>query len=126
VVPLLLPLLVVPPLLVPPLLDPVVPLSGGGPPPLLLLLPPPPQGPQMPWVLPAGETQDVPGQQSALFVHLPHAAMHWVPEHTYGGVPPAVGLGTQGAPLQQLALDAHAPPADTHCAGEHRGTPTLS
>ena len=83
--PLLLPLL-----LDPPLLDPLVPPSGVVPPllpllllpPLLLLLPPPPQGPHTPWVLPAAVAQNVPGQQSALLVHLPHAAMHWVPEHT--------------------------------------------
>ena len=69
------------PLLLPPLLEPLVPLSGVVPP-LLLLLPPPPHGPHTPWVLPAGAMQDVPTQQSALLVHLPHAAMHWVPEHT--------------------------------------------
>jgi hypothetical protein len=51
---------------------------------------------------------DVPGQQSALVVQVPHAATHWVPEHTYGGVPPSTELGTQGMPPQQLALDAHA------------------
>jgi len=51
--------------------------------------------------------------------------MHCVPAHTYGGIPPALGLGTHGAPPQQLALDAHEPPASTQ-APAHRGTPTLS
>ena len=69
---------------------------------------------------------EVPGQQSALFVHVPHAAMHCVGAHTKGGEPPGVAFGTHGAPLQQLALEAHAPPGPTHVAGEHRGTPTLS
>jgi hypothetical protein len=68
---------------------------------------------------------DVPGQQSALLVHEPQAAMHCEPLHTYGGVAPAA-LGTHGAPLQQSALEAQPLPAFTHCAPVHRGTPTLS
>ena len=79
----------------------------------------------MPKTLPESVTHDVPGQQSALFVQVPHAAMQDVPEHTKGA-PASPAFGTQGAPLQQLALEAHAPPAATHTAGEHRGTPTLS
>jgi hypothetical protein len=69
---------------------------------------------------------DEPGQQSALLVHSPHAATHWVALHAKGGVPPSTGFGTQGAPLQQFALEAHDPPAFTHCAAAHLGTPTLS
>jgi hypothetical protein len=112
--------------LVPPLVLPLVlPL------PLLLplelpLLPElPPHGPHIPRELPGGRMHEVPGQQSALFVHRPHAAMHVLPEHTKGGIPPGTGLGTQGMLLQQLALDAHAAPAPTQ-APEQRGTPTLS
>jgi hypothetical protein len=52
--------------------------------------------------------------------------MQPLPEHTYCGVPPATGFGTQGIPPQQFALDAHAPPAPTHSAAAHRGTPMLS
>jgi hypothetical protein len=81
-------------------------------------------GPQVPFALPGGVSHADPGQQSALTVHWPHLATHWVVPHTYGGVP--LGLGTQGSPLQQLALDAHASPAPTHCTGPQRGTPTLS
>jgi hypothetical protein len=84
-----------------------------------------PHGPQIPCVLPGGRTHDVPGQQSALLVQPPHAGMHTLPEQTYGGIPPATGLGTQGMPPQQFALDAHALPASTH-PPEQRGTPTLS
>jgi hypothetical protein len=92
---------------------PPPPLSGGAP------LPPspggvPPHGPQMPCVAPAAIAHDVPGQQSALLVHPPHAAMQLVPAHTYGGAAPATGLGTQGAPLQQFALEAQAAPAAAH------------
>jgi hypothetical protein len=79
----------------------------------------------MPCVLPAATTHDVPGQQSALFVHPLHAGTHCVLAHTYGGIPPATGLGTHGIPPQQLALDAQEPPAFTHWPA-HRGTPTLS
>jgi hypothetical protein len=57
---------------------------------------------------------DVPGQQSALLEHAPHAAMHVVPEQTNGGPPASAAPGTHGAFAQQLALDAHAPPAITH------------
>jgi hypothetical protein len=80
----------------------------------------------MPCALPTPTRHDVPGQQSALLLHPPHADTHCMALHTNGGEPPATGLGTHGAPPQQLALDAHAPPALTHWAGEHRGTPTLS
>ena len=83
-----------------------------------------PQGPHVPWVLPAGSSHAVPGQQSALLEQAPHAGTHEVTAQTKGGVPP--GLGTQGAPLQQSALDEHATPAPTHWASVHRGTPTLS
>jgi hypothetical protein len=80
----------------------------------------------MPWVLPGATTHDVPLQQSALSVQAPHALMHDMPEHTYGGVPPSTGFGTQGIPLQQFALEAHDPPTLTHWAPAHRGTPMLS
>jgi hypothetical protein len=108
-----------------PLLDPLDPLELPLELPLDEPLDPldPPHGPQIPCVLPGGRTHDVPGQQSALLVQPPHAGMHCMPEHTYGGIPP--GLGTQGNPPQQFALDAHAAPASTH-APEQRGTPTLS
>jgi hypothetical protein len=86
----------------------------------------PPHGPHTPCVLPAAMTQDVPGQQSALSVHPLHAGTQAFAEQTYGGAPPATGLGTQGLPLQQLALDAHAAPGIAHVAGAQRGTPTLS
>jgi hypothetical protein len=92
----------------------VVPPSGAG----------PPHGPQIPWVLPCGTSHAVPGQQSALLVHPPHAGTHAVPEHTYGGEPD--GFGTHGAPLQQSALEAQELPASTHWPPAHRGTPTLS
>ena len=69
---------------------------------------------------------DVPGQQSALSVHCPHAAMQRFPEQTYRGAPPSTGFGTHGVPSQQFALEAHAPPATAHCAAAHRGTPMLS
>ena len=78
----------------------------------------------MPWVLPVGMSQADPGQQSALFEHEPHAGMHDVPEHTYGGEPP--GLGTHGEPLQQSALEAHELPGPTHWTPVQRGTPMLS
>lgn len=42
----------------------------------------PPHGPQTPWALPRAATQEVPGQQSALFVHWPHAETHEVALHT--------------------------------------------
>jgi len=71
-----------------------------------------------------GVTQLNPAQQSALFVQAPHAWLHVVLPHTYGGVPP--GFGTQGRWLQQSALDAQPWPAWTHCPYEQRGTPTLS
>jgi hypothetical protein len=80
----------------------------------------------MPWVLPGATTHDVPLQQSALSVQAPHALMHDMPEHTYGGVPPSTGFGTHGIPLQQFALEAHDPPGLTHWAAAHRGTPMLS
>jgi hypothetical protein len=80
----------------------------------------------MPCVLPGATTHEVPGQQSALFVHWPQAAMHCEPLHTYGGIAPAVGLGTHGLPPQQFALEAQEPPAFTHCMAAQRGTPTLS
>jgi hypothetical protein len=64
----------------------------------------------------------VPGQQSALFEHVPHAGTHDDPSQT--NVPP--GTGMHGAPLQQSALDAHALPGPRHCAPVHLGTPTLS
>jgi hypothetical protein len=105
---------------VPPSLLPPVPPPPSGAPPV------PPHGPQAPCVLPAETMHDAPGQQSALLVHAPHAATHWLGLHTNGGVAPATGLGTHGAPLQQFALEAHDPPALTHCAPAHRGTPTLS
>jgi hypothetical protein len=66
----------------------------------------------------------VPGQQSALLVHAPHAEMQRFGEHTYGGL--SLAFGTHGAPLQQSALDAHELPAPTHWASAQRGTPTLS
>jgi hypothetical protein len=99
---------------------PASPGGGGGPASLV----PPPHGPHTPCVLPVGTSHAVPGQQSALFVHAPHAEMHDVPEQTYGGLP--LGLGTHGAPLQQSALDAHELPAFTQLRNEQRGTPTLS
>ena len=71
-------------------------------------------------------THDVPGQQSALSVHWPHAAMQLFPEQTYRGAPPSTGFGTHGIPPQQFALEAQALPAATHCAAAHRGTPMLS
>jgi hypothetical protein len=37
---------------------------------------PPPQGPHVPCVLPAGMSHAVPGQQSALLEHAPHAGTH--------------------------------------------------
>jgi hypothetical protein len=64
----------------------------------------------------------VPGQQSALFEHEPHAGTHDDTKHT--NAPP--GAGTHGAPLQQSALEAHALPGPTHWAPVQRGTPTLS
>ncbi len=70
-------------------------------------------------------THDVPGQQSASFVHALQAPTQDEPEQT-NGAPPPEGFGTHGALSQQLALDAHDPPAATHWAGAHRGTPTLS
>ena len=99
---------------------PASPGGGGGPASLV----PPPHGPHTPCVLPVGTSHAVPGQQSALFVHAPHAEMHDVPEQTYGGLP--LGLGTHGAPLQQSALVAHAEPLLPHCGLAQRGTPTLS
>lgn len=80
-------------------------------------------GPQTPIVLPGAISQLVPGQQSALTVHPPHAWTQVVAPHTNGGMP--LGFGTQGRPLQQFALDAHAPPASTQ-APVQRGMPTLS
>jgi hypothetical protein len=80
----------------------------------------------MPWVLPGATEQEIPGQQSALFVHGLQAGTHCEPAQTNGGAPPATGLGTHGAPPQQFALEAQAPPAATHCAAAHRGTPTVS
>jgi len=77
-------------------------------------------------VPPGATAHEDPGQQSAVIVHAPHAATHWVALHTSCGVPPSTGLGTHGAPLQQSAPDEHAPAAATHCAGEQRGTPRLS
>jgi len=74
--------------------------------------------------VPCGASHAVPGQQSALLEHAPHAPTHDIPEHTNGGLP--VGLGTHGAPLQQSALDAHELPAARHWAPVQRGTPTLS
>lgn len=63
-----------------PLLLPLLPLLPPLELPLLLLLPP--HGPHTPRELPAGRMHDVPGQQSALLVHRPHAWMHTLPEHT--------------------------------------------
>jgi hypothetical protein len=104
-----------------------VPASGVPPEVVVVGVPPAgPQGPQTPVALPGASTQAVPGQQSALLVHPPHAATQAFAEQTKGGIPPATGLGTQGAVLQQSALEAQAPPGFTHIAGEHRGTPTLS
>jgi hypothetical protein len=76
-------------------------------------------------VLPGATEHEVPGQQSALFVHEPQAATQREGAHTKGA-PPPTEFGTQGAPSQQLALEAHAPPAATHWTAAHRGTPTLS
>lgn len=67
----------------------------------------PPQGPQIPWVLPWPTRHVVPGQQSAVVVHAPQAAMHCWAAQTNGGLDPAE-LGTQGRPPQQFALDAQA------------------
>src|SRR5262249_17011207 len=53
--------------------------GGGGPPPSPAL---PPQGPQTPCAVPPATMQQVPGQQSAVLVHRPHAAMHCVPAQT--------------------------------------------
>jgi hypothetical protein len=80
----------------------------------------------MPCVLPGSTTHDVPAQQSALSVQPPHAGMHVMVEHTYGGAAPATGFGTHGMPLQQFALEAHAPPGLAHWAAAQRGTPMLS
>ena len=94
----------------PPLDAPVPPLLPDGPASPSSAL----HGPQTPGVPGEDETHEVPGQQSALLVHEPHAAMQAVPAHTNGGAPPSTALGTQGKLPQQLALDAHAPPAATH------------
>jgi hypothetical protein len=69
--------------------------------------PPPAGAPHVPLLLPAGITHGEPAQQSAVVVHAPPAAMHFVAPHTNGGEP--AGLGTQGL-SQQSALDAHAVP----------------
>jgi hypothetical protein len=55
---------------------------------------------------------EVPGQQSALFEHVPQLGTHAAEKQVKGGVPP--GFGTHGAPLQQSALEAHDAPAPTH------------
>jgi hypothetical protein len=68
----------------------------------------------MPCVAPAPIAHDVPGQQSALLVHAPHAAMQLLPAHTYVGAPPTTGFGTHGTPPQQFALEAQALPAAAH------------
>jgi len=82
-----------------------------------------PQGWQTPDVPPTATKHAAPPQQSALVVHLPHAAEHDVPQMNPGA---PEGFGMQGRPLQQSALVAHAEPAPTHVAPVHRGTPTLS
>jgi hypothetical protein len=70
------PPLLVPPLLVPPVVVPPVVVPPVVVPPLLVpVVVPPPHGPQIPWVLPGWTSHEVPGQQSALLVHAPQAAM---------------------------------------------------
>jgi hypothetical protein len=82
-----------------------------------------PQGWQMPDVLPTATKHAAPPQQSALVVHLPHAAEHDCPQTNVGDPD---GFGMHGRPLQQSALEAHAAPAPTQVAPVQRGTPTLS